>query len=194
MTDKIGIYLAQLNPTVGDIVGNLSLIINARQRAADLGASIMLTSELIVSGYPPEDLVLRPAFMEQIKQQVAAFVRETGDGGPAVALGVPWIDGGSLRNAVLIIDKGEIIGTCFKNDLPNYGVFDEKRVFESGPLSQPIKLRSINCGFMICEDMWTHNITESLRSAGAELLFVLNSSPFDVGKPSDREVLAREPC
>ena len=129
MTDSLKIALAQLNPTVGDIVGNLERLRRARAEAAEAGADLVVTSELVVSGYPPEDLVVRPIVQETVKREIDALAAETTDGGPAMLVGTPWQEDGKLYNAALLLDGGEIAAVRFKHDLPNYGVFDEKRIF-----------------------------------------------------------------
>ena len=190
MTDTLNIALAQLNPTVGDIEGNLNLVRAARGQA--LGADLLVTGELVISGYPPEDLVLKPAFQRAVEQSVTAFAAETADGGPAVLLGTPWRRDGSLYNAVLLIENGSIRDTRFKHDLPNYGVFDEKRVFSAAANApEPMQFRDVNLGVMICEDMWGQEISAALAKAGADLLVVLNGSPFDVEKKTARFDYAR---
>jgi NAD+ synthase len=192
MTDTLRFYLAQLNPTVGDVRGNVALVRAARRRAAAAGADLVVTSELVVSGYPPEDLVLKPAFLDAVEQAVAAFAAETKDGGPAVLLGAPWREGGKAYNAALLLDAGTIAAKRYKHDLPNYGVFDEKRVFTAGPLPGPIAFRGVRLGVQICEDMWTPDVSECLQETGSELLVVLNASPFDIEKQGVREQLARD--
>src|SRR5580704_5577716 len=129
MTDRFAIALAQLNPVMGDIAGNLRLARGARAEAAKAGADLILFSELFIVGYPPEDLVLKPALQEDAREAVEKFAKDTADGGPAVLIGAPWVEDGKLYNACLYLDGGKIAGRTFKHDLPNYGVFDEKRVF-----------------------------------------------------------------
>ncbi len=189
MTETLTIALAQLNPTVGDIDGNLDLVRAARVEAAD--TDLLVTGELVVCGYPPEDLVLKPSFQEAVEHRVRAFARETADGGPAVLLGVPWRRDGRLYNAVLLIGRGEILAENFKCDLPNYGVFDEKRVFAAADGPRVMEFRGHKLGVMICEDMWRPDVSRSLARDGAELLIVLNGSPFDVEKKTARFDYAR---
>lgn len=184
MTDTLNIALAQLNPTLGNIEGNLNLLRGARKKAR--GSDLIVTGELIVSGYPPEDLVLKPAFLDAIEQQVKVFASETSDGGPAVLLGTPWRESGNLYNAALLLFEGRIEATCYKHELPNYGVFDEKRVFSSGRNFQPMEFQGVKLGVMICEDMWRDKVSLSLAEAGADLFVVLNGSPFDVEKKTAR--------
>ena len=182
MTDKVRIGLAQLNPTVGDIVGNVDLVRRARADAAAAGADLVVTSELAVSGYPPEDLVIRPIVQQTVEREVRALAAETGDGGPAVLIGAPWVEDGWLYNASLLLDGGDIAAVRFKHDLPNYGVFDEKRVFQAGPLPGPVNFRGLRLGVMVCEDMWTDEVAECLEESGAEILVVLNGSPYEQDK------------
>ena len=190
MTDKLKIALAQLNPTLGNIEGNLNLMRDARSKAQ--GTDLVVSGELMVSGYPPEDLVLKPSFLNAIEEQVQAFANETGDGGPAVLLGTPWRENGNLFNAALLLMEGRIEAACYKRELPNYGVFDEKRVFSAGRDMQPINFGGVRLGVMICEDMWGDKVSMSLAAAGADLFVVLNGSPFDVKKKTARLDYARE--
>ena len=132
MTDRLIIALAQINPTVGDIEGNADRILAMRGQAGD--ADLVVYSELVVCGYPPEDLVLKPFFQDKIEQAVTRLAEATADGGPAMLVGAPWRSDGLLYNAVLLLDGGAIAAVRFKNNLPNYGVFDEKRVFAAGPM------------------------------------------------------------
>src|ERR1700759_3007955 len=126
------ITLAQLNPTVGDVEGNAAKARTARERAKADGADLVVLSELFLAGYPPEDLVLKPAFQEACRAALERVARATADSGPAVLIGVPWAEGGRCYNAYALIDGGRIEAIRFKVDLPNYGVFDEKRVFAAG--------------------------------------------------------------
>lgn len=190
MTDTLCIALAQINPTVGDVVGNVARLRQARKDAAAAGAELVVSSELVVSGYPPEDLVLRPVFQDTVEREVGALAAETADGGPAMLIGAPWVQDGKIYNASLLLDGGEISAVRFKHDLPNYGVFDEKRVFEIGPLPGPMNFRGVRLGVMVCEDMWTDDVTECLEESGAEILVVINGSPFEDEKQDQRLNLA----
>ncbi len=191
MTDRLAIALAQINPTVGDIRGNLDRIAEARRRAARQDADLVVFSELVVCGYPPEDLILKPFFVERVLAAVHGFARsETSDGGPAVLLGMPWLSDGRLYNAAVLVDCGEIAAVRFKHDLPNYAVFDEKRLFAAGDMPGPISFRDVRLGVMVCEDMWTPDVSETLAESGAELLVVPNGSPFETGKGDQRLSLA----
>lgn len=190
MTDRLKIALAQLNPTVGDIDGNLEKVRAARAQAAGAGADLVVYSELVITGYPPEDLVLKPVFCDDVMTAVQALTADTADGGPAVLLGTPWRDEGRLFNAVVLMDGGKIDAVTLKRHLPNYGVFDEKRVFAEGPPPEPIEFRGVKLGIMICEDMWLADVAGHLTQAGAELLIVSNGSPFEAEK-EERLAFAR---
>ena len=184
MTQTLAIALAQVNPTVGDIDGNVERLRGGRAAAA--GADLVIAGELAVSGYPPEDLVLKRAFQEAVEAAVDALARDTADGGPALLLGAPWRLEGGLYNAALLLDGGRIAAVTLKHELPNYGVFDEKRVFAAGPLPVPISFRNIRLGVMVCEDMWAPEVAGHLRDLGAAMLIVINGSPFDAEKTEER--------
>jgi NAD+ synthase len=192
MTDCYRIALAQLNPVMGDIAGNLARARAARARAQkDFGgADVILFSELFIVGYSPEDMVLKPALQEDARAAVEELARDTADGGPAILMGAPWKEDGKLYNAVLLLDGGKIAGKSFKVDLPNYGVFDEKRVFTPGPQPRPLPVRGVQLGVPICEDIWKQEVTACLAGAGAEILCVPNGSPFEAGKEDVRLKLA----
>ena len=188
MTDRLIIALAQLNASVGDLAGNADAILAAR--ALLPAADLLVTPELSIVGYPPEDLVLKPALVEAAKVQVERLAQATADGGPALLVGAPWAEEGKLYNAMLLLDGGRIAGITRKHDLPNYGTFDEKRLFSAGPLPGPMNLRGVRIGVPVCEDMWTPDVCECLAETGAELLIVPNGSPFEVGKDDRRLNLA----
>ncbi len=191
MEDSLTIALAQVNPTVGDIQGNLALIRDMREKAQGFGADLVVFPELVLSGYPPEDLVYRHAFLEACERAINDLARLTADGGPGLLIGAPWRAqadrmGEETRvrahNAVLLLDKGEIAGVRYKHHLPNYGVFDERRVFAPGPAPGPIPFRGVRLGAMVCEDMWFEDVAETLQESGAEILIVPNGSPFELSK------------
>jgi NAD+ synthase len=184
--NTLSIALAQLNPLVGDIAGNLTRAKAARAKAHEEGADLVLFSELFLSGYPPEDLVLKPAFQKDCMAAVEALAKETADGGPGLLIGTPWVKDGALYNAIAYLDGGEVRGTTFKADLPNYGVFDEKRVFAAGPMPGPFNIRGVRVGVPICEDIWGTDPVECLSETGTEILLVPNGSPFDSGKRDHR--------
>ena len=183
------IALAQLNPTVGDIDGNLARIRRARDRAAAGGADLVVLPELALIGYPPEDLVLRPSVVDACHAAIDCLVRESHDA-PALIATTPWREDGRVYNAAIVIDKGTTTRR-FKSDLPNYGVFDEKRVFAPGPMPEPVNFRGITIGVPVCEDIWTPAVTAHLARAGAEFFIVPNGSPFETGKFPTRIELAR---
>ncbi len=185
MTDRLIIALAQLNPIMGDIAGNLARARKARAEAA--AADIILFPELFITAYPPEDLVLKPALQDDAMAAIHSLASDTGDGGPAICIGTPWRDGSQLFNACAVLDQGRILGLSYKRDLPNYGVFDEKRVFAIGPLPKPILVRGVPIGLPICEDIWSREPTDALVAAGAELLLVPNGSPYERGKTHIRQ-------
>jgi NAD+ synthase len=186
MADSLKVALAQLNPKVGDVDGNLAKVRAARAEARKQGAELVLTSELVLSGYPPEDLVLKPAFQKRCHEAVEALRADTRDGGPALFVTTPWREGDKLHNAIICLDKGEIIGKRFKVDLPNYGVFDEKRVFAPGPMPGPLPFNGVRIGVPICEDVWTADVVECISETGGEILLVPNGSPYEVGKTDVR--------
>jgi len=179
MTGRLKIALAQLNPTMGDIAGNLAKARAARAQAAKAGADLILFTELFITGYPPEDLVLKPALQDDAREAIGKFAPDTADGGPAVLIGAPWVEDGKLYNACLFLDGGRIAGKTYKIDLPNYGVFDEKRVFAVGPHPGPFNIRGCRIGVPVCEDIWSPDAVECLAETGAEILLVPNGSPFD---------------
>lgn len=186
--------VAQLNPVMGDIAGNLALAREARAKAAGEKADLVLFTELFICGYSPEDLVLKPAFIRACEEAVCMLALDTQDGGPGVVMGLPLQRKGKLYNAVMVLDKGEIIAERYKTDLPNYDEFDEKRVFASGPEAEPVIFRGVSLGLPICEDIWNDNkFCKKLAKKGARLILVPNGSPFSRGKPVMRsEVLARQ--
>lgn len=186
MSDALSIALAQINPVVGDVAGNVARIREARAKAARDGAQLVVFPELTVSGYPPEDLVLKSAFLDAVEAAVEALAADTADEGPAVLVGAPWRVDGTVGNAVLLLDHGKVAATRLKHHLPNYGVFDEARVFTPGPAPGPIAFRGVRLGVMVCEDMWYPDVAETLAETGAEILVVPNGSPFEVDKQDVR--------
>ncbi len=191
MSDRITIAIAQVNPVVGDISGNLKRIREVRAKAATAGADLVVFSELVLLGYPPEDLVLKPAFQVRAEKAVRTLAKETADGGPAVILGSCWVDEGLVYNASFLLAEGDIAAIRYKYDLPNYGVFDEKRVFAPGPLPEPVVLPLkggglLRLGVMVCEDLWSDVVAEHLAERDSDIFVVINGSPFEDAKFSSR--------
>lgn len=177
------IAVAQHNPTVGDVAGNLALAREARRDAAREGADLLMLTELFISGYPPEDLVLKPSFLKACFKAVETLAAETADGGPGVLIGFPRQGETGRHNSVALLDAGKIIAIRDKIDLPNYGEFDEKRVFTEGSISGPYNFRGIRIGIPICEEIWNDmGVCETLAESGAEILLVPNGSPYYRGK------------
>jgi NAD+ synthase len=189
--DRIVIALAQINSTVGDVAGNLARLRKARAEAAGFGADLVMFSELFLSGYPPEDLVLKTAFQEACRRACEEIARDTNDQGPAVLVGLPWAQDGDCFNAYALLDQGRVEAVRFKVDLPNYGVFDEKRVFKPGPMPGPIAFRGVRIGIPICEDIWGPEPVECLSETGGEILLVPNGSPYWRGKTGERLAVAK---
>jgi NAD+ synthase len=184
--ERLAIAVAQLNPIVGDVTGNLERARKARGRAAADDADVIAFPELFIAGYPPEDLVLKPAFQTSCRAAVEALARETGDGGPSVLIGTPWLEDGKLHNAYALLAGGRIEAIRFKVDLPNYGVFDEKRLFVAGALPGPITVKGVRVGIPICEDIWGPEVVECIAETGGEILLVPNGSPYWRGKTEVR--------
>src|SRR5215470_6542233 len=184
--DRLAIAIAQLNPIVGDVSGNADKARAARSKAAAAGADLILLSELFICGYPPEDLVLKPALQAACRAAVEALARDTADGGPAVLVGTPWVEDGKLYNTAALLDGGRVASLRFKVDLPNYGVFDEKRVFAPGPLPGPMNIRGLRIGVPICEDIWGPEPVECISETGGEILLVPNGSPYRRGVIDER--------
>jgi NAD+ synthase len=178
MSKNLRILVAQLNPVVGDIKGNLELARGAYAEAKAKGADLLVLSELFILGYPAEDLVLKPAAVELSMRAVHELARET-QGGPAVIIGSPWMDGAKRHNSAVLLADGEVAGRYDKRELPNYGVFDEKRIFDAGDGPLPVfELNGIPVGIAICEDIWYPRVPSALAEAGAEMLIVPNGSPW----------------
>ncbi|MGH6864681.1 MAG: NAD+ synthase [Methyloceanibacter sp.] len=186
ITDSFKLALAQLNPVVGEIEENLDKARKVRGRLAEAGADVIVFTELYLTGYPIEDLVLKPTLQKAAREACEQLALDTGDGGPAVLMGLPWGDAPFVYNAVALLDKGRIEAVRYKNNLPNYGVFDEKRVFAPGPLPAPINFRGVPLGVPVCEDIWAEEVCEALAQAGAAILIVPNGSPYWMGKQDTR--------
>jgi NAD+ synthase len=189
VTDRLTIALAQMNQRVGDLAGNAAAILEMRKRAA--GADLLMVPELQLTGYPPEDLVLKPEFVRRTMEQAERLADATAEPGPALLFGsIVEIDGLNY-NAMILADDGKVLARTLKRELPNYGTFDEKRVFAPGPLPEPIDFRGIKLGVPICEDIWLETVCAHLADAGAEILLVPNGSPYELDKDDVRQRLAR---
>ncbi|QXM24079.1 NAD+ synthase [Elioraea tepida] len=190
MPETLRIALAQINPHEGEVEKNAARIRAARAEAAAKGADLVVTPELSIAGYPPEDLILKPAFLDACDARIAALAAETADGGPGLIVGGPWRSEGRLYNAAFLLEGGRIVTARAKHELPNYGVFDDKRHFAPGPAPGPMVFRGFRIGLMICEDWWFPAVCETLAESGAEMLLSINGSPFEAGKQHVREALA----
>ncbi|MBT3071919.1 NAD+ synthase [Rhodomicrobium sp. Az07] len=191
MTSTLRIACAQLNPVVGDLAGNAALARAARAEARGMAADLVVFPELFIAGYPPEDLILKPAFVGACMEAVRALAAATADGGPALLVGTPWGEDGNVCNAIALLAGGRIEALRYKVELPNYSVFDEKRVFAPGPLPEPVSFAGLRLGLPICEDIWTPAVAGSLAARGADLLISPNGSPFTLKKCAQRLDVAR---
>ena len=186
MVDTLSITLAQLNQAVGDIAGNAAAMLAARERSKAAGADLIVFPEMQLIGYPPEDLVLKPALIERAAAQLDTMAQATADGGPAMLVGSVFVVDGNLHNGVALLDQGKIAAIRLKHELPNYGTFDEMRLFQSGPLPEPVVFRGVMIGLPICEDIWHPNVCRHLADFGAELLLCINGSPYEIDKDTLR--------
>jgi NAD+ synthase len=187
MTIRFTLTLAQMNPTVGDLVGNASRILQMASQAADAGADLVLFPEMALTGYPPEDLVLIPAFRMAAMEQARAIAAATKDMPCDLIFGSLWHDGTHTYNASLLASRGALTLIRAKHDLPNYGVFDEKRVFDVGGDPAVLEWRGIKLGILICEEVWEVAQAKALAAQGAEILLVQNASPYHIGKANERK-------
>ncbi|MGL5947794.1 MAG: NAD+ synthase [Aeromonas sp.] len=190
MAKTLTLALAQLNLTVGAIEANCDRVLAAAAEASAQGADLLLTPELSLTGYPPEDLLLRADLLSRVEAglaRIAAF-----SGACAVLVGHPWREGEALYNAVSLYDGGQLVARYFKQKLPNYGVFDEQRYFTAGSDSCVVDFRGHRVGLLICEDIWHAAPALAVKAAGAELLLTINASPYDQAKPAVRRVLMGE--
>lgn len=186
MSGSLSIAMAQLNFVVGDVAGNGNKVIAAAVRARDeLGCSAIVFPELTLSGYPPEDLLLRPAFLGAVDQELARVCAATS--GIAVILGHPRYEDETLYNAASIIKDGRIVATYHKYHLPNYSVFDEKRYFAAGEDPCVVDIEGVWVGVTVCEDVWADGPVERAVAAGAQLIVNLNASPYHIDKATERE-------
>ena len=190
VTDRLSIAFAQLNQRVGDIAGNAEAMLDWRKKAGK--ADLVVYPELQLTGYPPEDLVLKPEFVRRTMEAAERLVDATADGGPAMLFGTIHAQDGANYNVFVLAEGGRVLGRTLKHELPNYGVFDEKRIFVPGPLPEPIAFRDVKIGIPICEDIWLESVCAHLAQAGAEMLLVPNASPYEVDKDNLRQQLVRD--
>jgi NAD+ synthase len=184
MADTLDITLAQMNQSVGDLAGNAAAMLAARQKAKD--SDLIVFPELQLIGYPPEDLILKPALIERAAAELERLAQTTADGGPAMLVGSVFVRDGALHNGVALLDGGKVAATRFKRELPNYGTFDEMRLFQPGPLPEPIILKGTMIGVPICEDIWQPDVCRHLAEFGAELFICINGSPYEIDKDALR--------
>jgi NAD+ synthase len=189
VTNKIVIALAQLNQRVGDLAANAAAMLDWRAKAR--GADLVMFPELQLTGYPPEDLVLKPEFVRRSMEASERLIDATAGGGPAILFGSLHEEEGRVHNAVLLAEDGKLVARRLKHELPNYGTFDEKRVFAPGPLPEPVEWRGVKLGVPICEDIWLEAVCAHLAQAGAEILLVPNGSPFELDKDQRRQQLVK---
>ena len=185
MADRFRITLGQLNPTVGDLAGNAALAREAWQAGKDAGADLVALPEMFITGYNAQDLVMKRAFQLDVMTHIEQLAADCADG-PALAIGAPWAEGAELFNAYLILKNGKIASRVLKHELPNETVFDEVRIFDSGPLGGPYSVGNTRIGSPICEDAWHPDVSETLAETGAEFLLVPNGSPYYRGKMDTR--------
>jgi len=191
VTDQLRIALAQLNPKVGDLPGNLELARKALADARAAGADILLLSELFLTGYFPDDLLFKPQFVADAMAAAKTLAGETAGGDVALVLPSIWQDQAGLHNAVLVAEKGEITAIRYKRELPNTDVFYERRYFNPGPLPLPVTIKGVSVGIPICEDIWHAAVCEHLAMRGAEIMLCPNGSPYWTDKQHVRKELVR---
>jgi len=184
MTNQLNIAMVQLNQRVGDLAGNAAAMLDWRAKAVDADLVVFPEQQLI--GYPAEDLVLKPAFAARAAEQLAKLAEATADGGPAMLVGSIFRENGTLYNGIALLDGGRIAAVRYKHELPNYGTFDEKRIFTAGPLPEPIVFRGVPIGVPICEDGWLAPVSLHLKERGAQLLISTNGSPYEIDKDDRR--------
>lgn len=184
MTDQLTIAMAQINQRVGDLSGNAKAMLEWRAKAP--GADLIVFPEQQLIGYPAEDLVLKPVFAAKAAAQLAELALATADGGPAMLVGSIFADDGALYNGIALLDGGRIVAVRYKHELPNYGTFDEKRIFTPGPLPEPVEFKGVKLGLPICEDGWLQPVSTHLAKQGAEILISVNGSPYEIDKDDRR--------
>ncbi|MCF6326316.1 MAG: NAD+ synthase [Devosiaceae bacterium] len=192
LTKNLKILLAQLNPTVGALQQNLHLALDTLRKAVDQRTDILMFPELFLTGYFPEDLLLKPQFVAEAIATLHKFVEKTKTLEIAVLMPTIWQQEGKLFNAIVVIEGGKILDKRFKHSLPNDDVFYEKRYFASGPLPEPVTIKGIKIGLPICEDIWSDKVTNALAKQGAELLLCPNGSPYWRDKQALRFKIVKE--
>ncbi|MBE1237568.1 NAD+ synthase [Phaeovibrio sulfidiphilus] len=198
MTTSLRISLLQMDAVLGDVFGNARRILEFRARAFAEGADLVVAPEMVLPGYPPEDLVFQTSFLEDVRRAVDILAEATTDGGPGLLVGGPWRSGSGCTNSAFLIDTGRLLAVTSKVNLPNDGVFDEKRVFVPGSMPKPLRFRQHRLGVILCEDLWSDDVVTGLVSGGADILIALNASPFEIGcgdipaKPAQRLEVARK--
>ncbi len=188
MTEQLTIVSAQLNAVVGDVPGNTEKALEAYNEGVALGADLIVLPELFLCGYPPEDLVLKPALSQACDEALQGLAERTNQGGPGLIVGLPvWEEGNMLPyNSVALVADGKVMAIRHKHELPNYTVFDEKRTFLPGPKPKPIGFKGVTIGLPICEDLWYDRVPDALKEQGAEILISPNGSPWRRGKRERR--------
>lgn len=192
VTGSLTVALAQLNMLVGDIEGNAQKIITTTREQADAGADLVVFPELALTGYPPEDLLLRPDLMVRVNAQLELIAQVSHK--TAVLVGHPWPEDGKLYNALSVYAEGRLLTRYYKQKLPNYGVFDELRYFSAGDKNALLELNGVRLGLLICEDLWFDAPVDALHAAGAEVIVSINASPYDQEKPQVRQRLLEGHC
>ncbi len=187
MTQSLRIALAQVNQAMGDLKGNADAMLAWREDARAAGADLIVYPELQLIGYPPEDLVLKPALVARAEMELRRLAEVTADGGPAMIVGTVIANNGLLFNCAALLEEGRIAAIRQKRELPNYGTFDEKRLFAPGPLPEPVTFRGVKIGLPICEDIWFPFVAAHLKERGAQLLININGSPYEADKDDLRE-------
>ncbi|GGG79897.1 NAD+ synthase [Salipiger pallidus] len=177
MADRFRLTIAQLNPTLGDLAGNAALAKDAWDKAREAGADMVALPEMFICGYNAQDLPLKNAFTLDCMEAVRQLAADCAEG-PTLAIGTPWVEGTELYNAYVICTGGKLVTQIFKHHLPNYNVFDELRIFDSGPVGGPYAVAGTRIGSPVCEDAWYEDVSETLAETGAEFLLVPNGSPY----------------
>ncbi|HHQ4305585.1 TPA: NAD+ synthase [Serratia fonticola] len=192
MSRSLSIALAQLNLLVGDIEGNSERMLQTVQEQQKAGADLVMFTELALSGYPPEDLLYRDDFYQRCDTQLSRLQQASAD--VAILVGHPWREDGKLYNALSLFSEGALQARYFKQQLPNYGVFDEKRYFYAGDKNCVVELKGYRLGLLICEDLWFPEPVDAAKAAGAEILLSINASPYNREKPYIRKTLMSGHC